>query len=170
MDINTQKQLKKDYEIGQLTMDQMGRKYGVTRQQVWAIAKRLGCEPKRATVQKVCACGKSFTTQRKDPRIFCSQTCYIKYQLGNPDSQYGQQARKLAVTARTYQRRARALAASVLPLGDKQVIHHIDGDITNCTLQNLFVFWDHAKHLAYHHRQRKNPKAKPREYKDGLYL
>lgn len=169
MEIEKKEAILSDYEQG-LSMLKMSEKHGISRQQIWAIAKDNGCKPRRTIEMVICpCCGEEFKRQGKSSRIYCSQRCYIKHQLGNKDSFYGIKARKLSHTTRTFQRRSRQVASSVMKLDKAWVVHHMDGDITNTEASNLFVFYSHSLHLAYHHRLKQDKRSKPKA-SDGFYV
>lgn len=41
------------------------------------------------------------------------------------------------------------------PLTDKEVVHHIDGNPSNNTIENLMLFPDNGTHRRYHGQQRR---------------
>lgn len=49
------------------------------------------------------------------------------------------------------------------PLTKEEVVHHIDGDITNNEIENLMLFKNKSEHKAHHHKSRKIDKG-------GMYL
>jgi hypothetical protein len=153
-------------------LDWITAETGLTRQTLWTYAKAEGIPPRRATEQRICpTCDKEFKAQHKSLKIFCKQSCYINGQLGNTASQYHKGDPVHGLTIRQWQRRSRAiltLAGHDFKRG--QVVHHLDHDITNLDIANLFIFHNNALHLAFHHKQRKGFKGKPRQIIDGFYL
>ena len=91
---------------------------------------------KPGTVEKPCKhCGA--TTLR---RIYCSDTCYFAA-IHNPKYfqwRHGQRLAREAVTA----------AGFALQPG--HIVHHVDSDNRNNSLENLWVFANHADHMKYH--------------------
>ncbi len=98
--------------------------------------RRAGRPRKPGTVEKPCArCGKT-TLRRK----YCSDTCYFAA-IHNPNY----------VQWREGQRRARAaVQAAGVVLLPGYLVHHVDSDNRNNSLENLWVFASHSDHMKYH--------------------
>jgi hypothetical protein len=143
---------------------------GYSRQHILKLAKSAGCEVRRSTVNKICpVCGKAYTTQGKKQKQYCNQDCYLEH-LKNTNSSYGNKQYK-GCSVRSWQRKARQVAIEAL--GDSFIktmrVHHNDSDISNNDRLNLFVFFSDSKHLAFHHKRRKNSRCKP-SASDGIQL
>lgn len=54
--------------------------------------------------------------------------------------------------ARGYVRRSRLVVSEYLgrPLEPRQVVHHVDGDVANDSIDNLWLFADRGVHTKYH--------------------
>ena len=166
MDENKQREIIKQYKQGK-GMSDIARDYSVTRQTIRAVCKKAGCEPRKAPIAATCPqCGRVFTAQRNHPRVYCANTCYFAF-LQSEAGSYTMSKRQLeSVSVRQWKRRARNLIGHDLP--KEYVVHHLDGNIQNNDIENLFLFYDRSKHIAFHHRQRKNKLIKPKSFVDGI--
>lgn len=146
-------QLERLYLVEHLTMAEIGKIYGVSRQMINYFMRRLGVP--RGTGERFMvpcdACGGQYSITRKrfksSIKHFCSMMCYTSY-LHN--AEYRQ--------SRTGQRIGRKVMEKYLnrELRQGEVIHHIDGDTMNNNLSNLKLFPSHSEHIAFHHKQRQN--------------
>jgi hypothetical protein len=145
-------ELSRMYLDEHLTMEQIGKLVGLTRQGVQHWVKKHGIDASKAERFKVICdvCGKEFELTRKrftkSIKHFCGMECYKTY-LRN--AEYRQN--------RTGQRIGRAVVEKGLQrkLRDGEVVHHIDGNDTNNDPSNLTVFASHSEHLAFHHQLRR---------------
>lgn len=144
---------------------------GVSRQTIYVWAKSEGLEGRRGTKELICPnCINLFTVKRKSTRIYCSWRCYNELQLSNKTSQYHKGNWRKKTTIRTFQRIARAtIEAAGYAFQKGQVVHHINGDVTNNSLHNLFIFWDSGAHLKYHHEVRNANLRPPKHAIEGLH-
>ena len=166
MDESTRKEIVKQYKSGK-SMCLICEVFAISRQRVWEIAKKAGCEPRRALIEAVCPqCGKTFKTQRNNPKAYCNNKCYFAFMRSEAGSYIMTKRQRQGLSVRQWQRRARNLINKDMP--KEYVVHHLDGDITNCVIDNLFVFFDQSKHMAFHHRERKDSRCKPKAFIDGL--
>jgi len=152
------------------SMRQITGKTGYSRQTVHLVAKEYGLMPRRSVIKKICpVCNKEYTTQFKNQKVYCSQACYIKHMKQNNIS-YGNKKYK-GKSVRNWQRQARNIAIEAIDdLWQKLfVVHHNDGDISNNSRSNLFVFFSQSGHLAYHHRSRIDSRTKPKG-SEGIQL
>ena len=146
-------ELSRMYLEEHLTMEQIGRVVGLTRQGVCHWVKKHGIDVGKAERFKVICdvCGKEFELTRKrftkSIKHFCGMGCYTSY-LRNPS--YRQ--------SRTGQRIARSVLGQSLQreLRSGEVVHHRDGDDTNNSLGNLQLFGSHSEHIAFHHKLRQD--------------
>ncbi len=156
-------QLETWYLKDHLTLAEIGKLLGITRQAVLSRINRLGID--KSTAErfdiKCDFCGKLYSITRKRFKLsvkhFCSNKCYQNGYMHNPD--YRQW--------RTGQRVGRALMDEFLKehgilMNYDMVVHHIDGDQSNNELSNLMVFNNASEHLAHHHKlRRKRLEKKP---------
>lgn len=98
--------------------------------------RKAGRPRKPGTVEKPCKhCGA--TTLR---RVYCSDTCYFAA-IHNPKYfqwRHGQRMARAAINAAGF------------ALQPRNIVHHVDGDNRNNSLDNLWVFANHADHMRYH--------------------
>lgn len=151
-----------------LPINDIAKVFNVSRQTIHAKCKQWGI--KRIYVEAVtCArCNKQFEARIKLKAKYCPG-CYHEHLK---DERLSDSYRRKAVkglSVRQWQRKAREIAGKALPLRRGHVVHHLDGDITNNVMDNLFIFYDQSLHAAYHHRFRSNSRCLPVEYIDGVY-
>jgi len=140
------------YLIKHLTLAEIGKIYGKSRQRIWQLIKIAGIvtdTAERFFVQ--CPqCNVEFETTRKRFRNtalrYCSPNCYHTHRASC--SSYN--------PSRTGQRQAKAIMEAHLgrSLHGKETIHHLDGDCKNNNIDNLILFASHAEHMRYHHQIR----------------
>lgn len=137
---------------------------GKTRQRVWQVLKQTGLHNKSRVVRQCLYCGKSFEVVRSKVRNgigkYCNNEHYHAHREQVNDYKPWRQG----------QRKSRAVIEAwlgfTLPTGF--VVHHEDGNQTNVSLGNLWVFKSNADHLAYHHAKRHGNAVLP--YKDIVDL
>lgn len=136
-----------------LSLRQIGNKYGVTRQAVHQWIKKLGIKAiHTAKVPVICKkCGKDFGVNRYRWRLrksfYCSVDCYVEdrnKEYRNNKVGYGQ---------------SRRIVKLYFKLKPHHIIHHVDGDSGNYSLENLWVFRNRSAHSIYHHSKRTGNKA-----------
>lgn len=147
-----QKELEDLYLNKHLTLAEIAKVYGKSRQRIWQLIKLSGISTQTAERFKLhCPqCDREFETTRKRFRTtslrYCSSECY--------------QAHRLACSSynptRTGQRHSKAVIEAHLgrPLQGKETIHHLDGNCDNNNVDNLVLFASHAEHIRYHHQIR----------------
>ena len=126
----------------------IAQRYGVTRQGIHKLLHRNGVEtPKRSAMKVSCAaCGKEIVRHkceiRKRKNLFCSVECYYAFLDASQNGQYKYW--------RNGQRIARSVVSKRFPLKPGYVVHHIDRNTYNNTIQNLMVFANQGDHVRYH--------------------
>ncbi len=139
------------YTVAHLTCEEIGKKYGVTRQAVAGRLKKAGVKSgqgERVAIQcDHCKAAISVTRKRwrTNMKNFCNGHCYYaSLERGYWASRQGC-------------RRARAVVAKFLRLEKDYIVHHEDRDQRNNQVENLRVFADQAAHMAYHRGRRVVP-------------
>lgn len=142
---------------------------GVTRQAVRDTLIRCGVyDARKGTVVLVCRfCEERYSTWRSRVKRagegfgYCSSQCFhaARSLNGEYSANGGVMTRLMKsvgkVTNRTQGRRARKiLAESGIELKPGEVVHHIDGDRQNNSIDNLRIFPSHAEHMMFHHSLR----------------
>lgn len=136
------------------TLGEIARYHGVTKQAVWKALRKAGIGREEGTfVDVLCSdCGKSMKRRRCNVRKvgtmghFCGSRCYHRH-IGSADySACGQ-----------HQKIAKAVVGRYFPLDREYEVHHIDGDSSNNSIGNLWVFRNHAEHMGYHRTRRGRP-------------
>ena len=122
-----------------LTYDEIGMRFGVTRQAVAARVKKIGIEYRGEPTEAICqGCGAKFMAQRKRVKLrkikFCSTVCYHK-----SVSLFG-----------AYSHNGQRTARKIMGAAEGEVVHHIDGDSYNNSPANLMVFPSNAAHILFH--------------------
>ena len=144
------KETLKRYIDNGLNYAEIGSIAGYSRQYVRVLAKKHELSIDFRVEVSCIKCGKKFSKQRLSAQQYCSKACYLK-ELSNSQSSYNISKEK---SNRTYQRRAWKVFTQATGIEKKieWVMHHIDEDLTNNKLSNLFVFLNHSLHLKYHHK------------------
>lgn len=139
------------YTIQHLTMEEIGRIAGITRQSIRKILIKQGISPEQGEwVTFNCdLCGrvskKPRCYWRKRTHNYCSNECYYASLL-NPN--YFQ--------SRQGQRIARVVVNQHFRLESNHIVHHKDGDTRHNDLNNLSVYSNQSNHLkATHHNNSK---------------
>jgi len=144
--------LEQKYLVEHLTLDEIGKELGCSRQNVYAYVKKYGIDARKAEWAEVeCAvCGKKFEVRRKRFRRtqnqFCSMEHYKVYLTLDEYKEWrqGQRIARLVVE----QKRGYALQ-------EGEVVHHKDGNNENNDYANLMVFPSHSEHLKFHHAEKR---------------
>lgn|SRR3990167_9995242 len=137
---------------------------------------RKGICPKLLT-RKCKNCSKKFDTRRKTT-FYCSRKCYYSHigaEMARRNLEIARQRRK-ELTSYKYKNRAgyvyiyspyhprvishnkKYVFEHILVMEKKlgrflrpnEVIHHIDGNVSNNSINNLKLFCNHSEHLKYH--------------------
>lgn len=136
-----------------LTMAEIGKIYGVGRQRICQLVKQYGIDTTNAgTFTNTCdKCGKEYRINRKRYRKhsthYCSSACYLSDRKNENYHPH-----------RNGQRDARRMMAKHIgrPLTTDEIVHHIDGNCSNNSIDNLILFPSHSAHLRWHHSLRIN--------------
>jgi hypothetical protein len=128
---------------------------GVTRQGIYKAMDRLGID-RSAAERFTCICdmcGTAYELYRQRWNAtsghYCSTECYHMHRgIILPHRRENRQQKRIA----------RAVMAKHLgrALVKDEVVHHIDGDEYNNSIDNLVHFVNHSEHLRYHHQLRIN--------------
>ena len=141
------------YLVEHWTMQRIADKFNVSKTAVSAAFRRLNVSIYAGThIQVKCTqCGKTKTVTRKKGktqlRHYCSHECYLSHNASGEGY----------VQSRQGQRKARALVIRYFPLEEGMVVHHIDKNTLNNSLDNLMVFRSHAHHMSHHRGGRAVP-------------
>ena len=145
------------YTVKHLTMEEIGRLVGMTRQGVRKRLHRAGITRQDGErVICLCAyCGVEVNKSRSQVRgrslSYCSNEHYYASRE-NPGYQQWRQGGRLA----------RAIVAQHYPLNREEVVHHVDGNQRHNNLDNLEVYASQADHMAKHHGRAIEPVWKGR--------
>ena len=139
------------YLVEHLTMEEIARESGCSRQNVRYWVRKHGIEVEEGTWVgfKCDQCGKDTKTTRKrfkgTVRHFCGFECYREYLRG---VEYR--------NGRIGQRLARIVMEESLgrELVSGEVICHLDGNSGNNELSNLMLFNSSKSHVAFHHKRK----------------
>ena len=140
------------YTVKHLTMEEIGRLVGMTRQGVMKRLHKAGITRQDGeSVMCVCAyCGKETIKLRSYVRGTAQSYCCAEHYYAsreNPDYHQWRQGGRLA----------RAIVAQHYLLTRDEVVHHIDGNQRHNDLNNLEVYASQADHLAVHHGRQIEP-------------
>jgi hypothetical protein len=147
-------ELEELYLRRHLTMEEIGKIYGKTRSRICQLIKMYGI-PKQYAQRfpvKCDKCGKEYALDRcrfrKTSTHYCSMTCYMLDRKVNGQGYYPD---------RQGQRYARQVMAKHIgrPLITQETVHHIDGNCSNNSIDNLVLFPSHSSHVKWHHLQRR---------------
>lgn len=144
----TPQEVVTQYVVGLRTMEEIAKDAGVTRQAIKLVLDRMGVEYRGGKVKRECGyCGGEFNHPRNEVKqgrgMYCSPQCFAS-------------SRSLGGDMTVHSRLGRAawvMAGRKIKHG--QVIHHIDGDRTNNSLDNLRLFNSQREHMQYHHSLRR---------------
>jgi predicted transcriptional regulator len=134
------------YTEKHLTMAEIGRLVGITRQGVLKHLRKAGIEHEQGTFVEVGCdlCGAQFRKRRgawkRSREHFCSRAC-LHASLENPGYKPWRQGQRLAV----------AIVSQYHKLEQGEIVHHKDGDNRNNDRSNLAVYANHSDHLKAHH-------------------
>lgn len=129
----------------EMSMADMSKKYKVTRQCIYKILKKAGCDVSKRRIPVSCnTCGKEIIRTRKQirtrKRIFCSVDCYRAWFASI--SQYD--------TSNYGSRVAREKVRQYFDLQEGNIVHHINGHGLDNDLDNLVVYRNQGDHLRAH--------------------
>ena len=134
------------YTEQHLTMEQIGKLYGVTRQAIYKHLKKAGVKARESEIVNVqCVmCGQETTKHRsrmrKSRKRYCSPECY-----------YLSRSNPRFISSRQGTRLARVIVSQYFKLLPEHIVHHEDGNERNNKIENLKVFANQSDHLKYHH-------------------
>jgi len=126
-----------------MSLEQIGKKYNVSRQSVKVFLNKNGINTSRGQFFIICDnCGVRKYKPRNQIRgkvhKFCSGKCYFEF-LNNPNYKESMQGQRLG----------RSEIEKKFGLFDF-VIHHKDGNDLNNNLSNLVAFKSHSDHMKFH--------------------
>lgn len=127
------------------SLQMIGDFFGVSRQAVMKYLRKHGIDTgSGGRVEVSCDyCGKVFKKPRAYVRArrknYCSSGHYYAA-IHNSDYFPNRQG----------QRVARRVVKWFYPLGESDIVHHIDGDTTNNEIANLMVFRSNSDHMRWH--------------------
>ena len=135
----------KDYTVNLIPMKTIAIKYGVTRQAIHKLIRKEGVDTSNTKIKVTCcSCGEEIERPRcqvrNRKRIFCSPECYTSFLRARSEYKPWRQGQRIA----------RVKIAEVFPLTDTNVVHHIDGNNWNNTVDNLMVFANQGDHIRFH--------------------
>ena len=140
------------YTESHLTMEEIGKIAGVTRQGIKKVLDKAGVKASEGEwLDTTCSsCGNTIHVRRKRWRInrktYCNQDCYIA------------SLQSTAYKPRRHgQRIARLIVKQYFDLQPGHVTHHKDGDNRNNDRSNLLVFANQSDHLKHHRGGNINP-------------
>ena len=144
-------ELEELYLRRHLTMDEIGKMFGKTRQRIWQLIKQYGIEQTKAErfTVKCDRCDKAYelnrSAYRKSSTHYCSITCYLSDRKNTHYKPH-----------RNGQREARGIMSKHIgrALTKDEIVHHIDGNCSNNIIDNLILFPSHSAHLKWHHSLR----------------
>jgi len=131
-----------------LTVTQVAKLHGVTRQAIWKALKRAGLDLSgRYWVAVVCAfCSapirRRWSHAARVEDNYCNRECYFA-DLENPGHKQWRQGSRIA----------RAIVAQYFPMGrlpDGAIVHHKDGNDRNNDRANLLLLASQADHIGIH--------------------
>lgn len=152
------KELTKLYVKEYLTMEEIGKLYGVSRQAICLLSKKYNVKAQdgERPLCSCCKCGKKYRAYRRDLKRnksnYCSMVCYAsaRFESGNKDIDYKKKRHYLRIAREQYEH------YHGIKLKSNEVIHHIDGDCMNNSKENLMRFSSQSEHLKHHHKIRIN--------------
>lgn len=143
----------------------IAQRYHVSRTAIWKLLRKLGVETRRGVATQIAVecevCLKKFKRTRcqaranslRSGRNFCSRACYFDWlRQGNYDA-----GGNPYVQSRKGQRRGRMMVSTVFDIPDGAIVHHIDRNTLNCSLDNLMVFANQGDHTKHHRDMPHNP-------------
>ena len=144
----TKQELEGLYLGQHLTMAEIGKVYGLTRQRIHQLIRSMGIDTRTAErfTASCIRCNKTFSTTRGHYRKHSNHYCSLECYLSDRKNEHYQ-------PHRNGQRHARAIMTKHIgrPLLKGEVVHHIDGNCNNNTIDNLMFFPSHSAHIRHHH-------------------
>ena len=140
------------YTEHHLTMDDIGRLFGVGRQAIHKRLRKLGVKAEQGTwVTGSCAyCGVDIRRRRiyarRRENWYCCNEHYYASRM-NPEFHAWRHGGRLA----------RAIVAQHYPLSPTEIVHHKDCNQRNNDIVNLAVYANQSDHLAAHHGRKIDP-------------
>lgn len=129
-----------------IPMARLAKQYCISRQAIHKLIRKAGVNILAASkITTVCKqCNRPVTKVRCQFRntnsIFCSRQCY--YEWLRSGNQY--------IEDRPGSRQSRKIVAAVFDLQSGNIVHHIDGNQANNSLDNLLVFKNQGDHVRHH--------------------
>jgi hypothetical protein len=153
-----------------IPMSVLSDEYGITRQTIHGWARADDIPGRRGLIDIECPyCHVMHKTQAKHPKPYCKGH-YALWMKSTAASISYNNKRIKGLSIRQHQRISRAKVSKLCSgITSKMIVHHINGDITDYSPDNLFVFIDSSRHIAYHHRLRRDKRCKPYA-SDGFYV
>ncbi len=140
------KEIQKKYTEGLARMTELGEEYGMSRNSVYKLLKRMGTDTsKEQRVLLTCAaCGAQVPRRRGKARAthntFCDRDCWRIWHAIN----------YTGIISRYHNRRAREIVAGLTKIPDGGVVHHINGDPRENRIDNLVVLASSRDHVLIH--------------------
>ena len=136
------------YDIKGERAEDIGNRYGVTRQHVYKVLKQQGIDTSKRQVPVSCAvCGNVIMRHRSRIRTqlnhFCDMVCYQAFLEAGSSHLTPTEARKGG-------RRARRVVEKFFELKQGHIVHHKDRNQLNNTAQNLTVYACQGDHMRIH--------------------
>lgn len=137
-----------DYTINLVTMIELAKRYGKSRQAIYKIIKAAQVDTaKEGGIEVSCSCCQQIFRRhrcliRKAKHVFCSNECYHAYLEAGNGRPY--------IHNRQGQRLARIEASRFIVLREGYVIHHEDRNTLNNDPHNLMVFRCNGDHVRHH--------------------
>jgi DNA-binding transcriptional regulator LsrR (DeoR family) len=145
-------EIKKLYLVEHLTMQEIGKRVGCTRQNVHYLLRKneVDISSGERFLAKCDVCGTEYSITRRrfmnQEKHFCSKSCYTSY-MHNPDYRQWRDGQRMARKVMEIELERRLVPG--------EVIHHEDGDNMNNDISNLRLFSSNSEHMKYHHKVRR---------------
>ncbi len=125
----------------------LAEQYGVTRQAIWKLLNKYGCDTSKRLILVSCTtCGKEILRTkgriRKQLHHFCDENCYYVFLEAGNGFPY--------IQNRHGQRIARSIVSKHFTLGTNHIVHHENRNTLDNRLKNLKVFRNQGDHVRHH--------------------
>lgn len=133
------------WQHNELSMADLGKRYSMSRQGIYKILRKAGCDVKKHRLHVSCnTCGKPVLRTRKQLRtrkhIFCNIECWRAW--FKAISQYDNHSYGSRV--------AREKVRQYFDLQKGNIVHHLNGHGLDNALDNLVVLANQGDHLRMH--------------------
>ena len=133
------------YQNQLVPMFELAARFNVSRQAIYKLLKRAGVDTRKRLITVSCtACNTQIKRPksqiRKRRHIFCSTDCYSAYLSAG--GKYVQDRHSCRI--------ARSIVKEHFDLQDTHIVHHIDKNQFNNSLDNLMVFENQGDHIRHH--------------------